>query len=361
MGEATDRRQAELRRALDANDLDALLVTSLPNVRYLTGFTGSTALLLVARVRSLVVTDFRYGGQARAEIGAAADVRVERSDLWAGLRAILTDLGVARLGVERSHLTLSGARRLEPLERLQVVPTTDLVEGLRLAKDPAEVRAIRDAAALAGEALASVLGFVRPGRTELEIAAELEAALRRRGSEWYPFPSIVASGPRAALPHARCTTRTVGRGEWLVVDFGAQVGGYCSDITRTFVVGAPADGRQREVYEVVRRAQARARAGLRAGLTGKAGDALARDLIAAEGMADAFGHSLGHGLGLEVHEAPRLSQTNEAVLPAGAVVTVEPGVYFDGWGGVRIEDDVVLRPDGAECLSDGRTDLVELT
>jgi Xaa-Pro aminopeptidase len=170
----------------------------------------------------------------------------------------------------------------------------------------------------------------------------------------------VASGPRAALPHARTSARTIAPGDWLLLDFGAQVNGYCADLTRTVVVGARADERQRTVYELVRSAQRRALEHLRAGMTGREGDALAREVIAARGFGDAFGHSLGHGLGLEVHEAPRLAPTADAPLPMHAVVTVEPGVYLPGWGGVRLEDDVYLGPDGAVVLSDGRTELVEL-
>ena len=170
----------------------------------------------------------------------------------------------------------------------------------------------------------------------------------------------MASGPRAALPHARTSTRAIGAGDLLLLDFGAQVDGYCADLTRTVVVGGRADERQRTVYELVRAAQRRALDHLRAGMTGREGDALARDVIATRGFGDAFGHSLGHGLGLEVHEAPRLAPTAEAALPLHAVVTVEPGVYLPGWGGVRLEDDVHLGPDGAEVLSDGRTELLEL-
>jgi Xaa-Pro aminopeptidase len=361
MSEAALRRQALLRRSLAQRDLDALLVTSLANVRYLTGFTGSAALALVAADGTDLVTDFRYATQAPGEVGGAAEVLVEPRDLWGAVRRRMEARRLRRVAVERDRFTLGQARELESVEGAELVPVADLVEVLRAAKDEAEVASIRAAAQLACEGLAAMLAFVRPGRTEYEIAAELEAALRRRGSEWFPFPSIVASGERAALPHARSSRREVRAGDLLVLDFGAQVDGYCSDVTRTVVVGARADDRQREMYELVRRAQARARAGLRAGLTGREGDSLGRDVIAAAGFGPAFGHSLGHGLGLEVHEAPRLSQTNEGVLPAGAVVTVEPGVYFEGWGGIRIEDDVVLRPDGAECLSDGRTELVELT
>lgn len=355
------RRLAAARRCLAERDLDALLVTWPPNVRYLTGFTGSAALLLVTADNAALVTDFRYGAQARSETEGVADVVVERNDLWGALRGLVRSRGIRRLGLERERITLSQAGEVGAIADGEAVPVSGLVEGLRIAKDEREIGAIRAAAALAGEALAEVLAFIRPGRTEYQIAAELEAAVRRRGSEWFPFPSIVASGPRSARPHARSSPREVGRGELLVIDFGAQLDGYCCDITRTFVVGSPADGRQREVYEVVRRAQADARRALRAGLTGREADDLARIPIAAAGFGDAFGHSLGHGLGLEVHEAPRLSQLNQEALPVGAVVTVEPGVYLEGWGGVRIEDDVVLRADGVECLSDGRTELVELT
>ena len=184
-------------------------------------------------------------------------------------------------------------------------------------KSPEEVAAIRAAAELAQEALAEVLPTIRPGRTEREIGADLEAALRRRGSEWHPFPTIVASGPRSALPHARTSSRAVERGEWLLLDFGAQVDGYCADLTRTVVVGGRADERQRAMYDLVRCAQGRAVEHLRAGMTGREADALARDVIAARGFGEAFGHSLGHGLGLEVHEAPRLAATSDAPLPAG--------------------------------------------
>jgi Xaa-Pro aminopeptidase len=210
------------------------------------------------------------------------------------------------------------------------------------------------------DALHEVAPTIRCGESELAIAARLEYALRRRGSEWHPFQTIVASGERSALPHARTSSRVVAPGDLLLIDFGAQVGGYCSDITRMMVVGRPADERQREVHGTVRDAQAKARAGIRAGMTGREADAMARDLIAARGFGEAFGHSLGHGIGLEVHEAPRVAATSDTPLPVGAVVTVEPGIYLPGWGGVRLEDDVWLTPDGPVLLTDGNTDLLEL-
>lgn len=353
-------RQAALRVALEGEGLDGLLVTHLPNIRYLTGFSGSAALLLVRPDTTTLITDFRYAAQAPSEAGEAAVVEIDQKSVWERLAGLLSAAPAAALGVESQALTVRDAERVAGLTRGRVVPTTDLVERLRVVKSPEEVGAIRSAATLAQAALAEVLPTVRVGQTELEVAAALESSLRRRGSEWHPFPTIVASGPRAALPHARTSSRLIEAGEWLLLDFGAQVDGYCADLTRTVVVGARADERQRTVYELVRSAQRRALEHLHAGMTGREGDALAREVIAARGFGDAFGHSLGHGLGLEVHEAPRLAPTADTPLPLHAVVTVEPGVYLPGWGGVRLEDDVHLGPDGAEVLSDGRTELVEL-
>lgn len=364
---APDRRRARqeaLVRALEADALDGLLVASRANIRYLTGFSGSAALVVVTRADVLLVTDFRYDEQARAEAGAVARVEVESTSVWDRFFKELATLGpLGELGYEAHALSVHDARRFADAGKAwRWRPTTELVERLRATKDEGEIAAIRSAARLAGEALGETLGQVRPGMTELAIAGTLEGALRRLGSEGHPFPTIVASGPRSALPHARSSARPVAAGDWLLVDFGAQVDGYCADITRTVVVGARANERQRALYGVVQEAQRRARCGVRAGMSGRDADALAREPIAAKGFGDAFGHSLGHGLGLEVHESPRLSRTNPDPLPAGAVVTIEPGVYLAGEGGVRIEDDVYLTPDGrgAELLSDGLTDLVEL-
>ncbi|HJP57870.1 MAG TPA: aminopeptidase P family protein [Gemmatimonadales bacterium] len=353
-------RQAAARRALEAEGLDALLVTHLPNIRYLTGFTGTSALLLITPERTVFISDFRYESQAEQEVGASAAVEIDRASVWDRLARTVAAAGVGTLGLEAQSLTLHDAERVAAMPRMRVQSTSGIIERLRVIKDPDEVDAIRRAAALAAAALDQVLPSVRPGETELAVAARLEAALRERGSEWHPFQTIVASGPRSALPHARTSTRTIERGDWLLLDFGAQVDGYCADLTRTIVAGARADARQRAVYETVRAAQQRALSGVQAGMTGREADALARDLIAARGFGDAFGHSLGHGLGLEVHEAPRLAATATDPLPAHAVVTVEPGVYLPGWGGVRLEDDVYLSPDGPVCLSDNRTDLIEL-
>jgi Xaa-Pro aminopeptidase len=353
-------RQAALRVALEGEGLDGLLVTHLPNIRYLTGFSGSAALLLVRPDTTTLISDFRYAVQAQAEAGEAAGVEIDQKSVWHRLERLLGATPAGSLGIESQAITVRDAERVSALSRCRLVPTADLVERLRAAKSPEEVGAIRAAAGLAQAALADVLPTVRAGQTEREVGAALEAALRHHGSEWHPFPTIVASGPRAALPHARTSARVIQAGEWLLLDFGAQVDGYCADLTRTVVVGARADDRQQTIYQLVRAAQQRALQHLRAGMTGREGDALAREVIAARGFGEAFGHSLGHGLGLEVHEAPRLAPTEESPLPLHAVVTVEPGIYLPGWGGVRLEDDVYLGPAGAVLLSDGRTELVEL-
>jgi Xaa-Pro aminopeptidase len=344
-------RQAALRQAVGAAGLDALLVTHLPNIRYLSGFTGSAALLLVQADRTILISDFRYAAQAPMEVGNAATVEIDQRSVWDRLGRVLTGDPPMSLGIEAQTLSVLDAERVSKLFSGQVVPTTELVERLRTLKSPEEVASIRAAAQLAQEALAEVLPQVRTGQTELEVGSLLEAVLRRKGSEWHPFPTIVASGERSSLPHARTS---------LLIDFGAQVDGYCADLTRTMVVGAKADERQLAMHDVVQTAQHRALGHLRAGMSSCEGDALAREVIAGRGFGDAFGHSLGHGLGLEVHEAPRLAPNSEAPLPLHAVVTVEPGVYFPGWGGIRLEDDVYLGPAGAERLSDGRTELLEL-
>lgn len=356
-------RHAALARAIEQAGLDALLVTSRANVQYLTGFSGSAGTAVVTRDDVLLVTDFRYDEQAHAEVGVAARVEIDRASVWDRVLKELGRLGPLELvGFEAHATTVREAERLFSASRpWRWQPAGELVEALRVVKDAGEVAAIRCSAELATAALRETFTAVRPGQSEFAIAGLLEGSLRRLGSAGHPFPTIVASGPRSALPHARTSAREVAAGDWLLLDFGAVVDGYASDITRTVVVGAPATEAQRGLYELVRYAQRRAREGVRAGMTGRDADALARDPIAAKGFGDAFGHSLGHGVGLEVHEAPRLAQTNPDPLPAGAVVTIEPGIYLAGQGGVRIEDDVWLSPEGPVLLSDGATDLLELT
>ena len=361
MSEQRRRRLAALLDGLTAAHVDGLLVTSLANIRYLTGFSGSSALLLVGQREALLITDFRYQTQAAEEVGDSARVLIESHSLWAGLwQQLGQQPGIHVLGFESAHLLHRDFQRLmEAGARWQWRPTIDLVETLRERKDPEEVRLIERAANVAIRALERTLAEVRVGMTELQVAGVLERALRDEGSEGFPFPSIVASGSRSALPHARATTARVREGDLLLLDFGAEVEGYCADITRTVVVGRASD-EQREIYDVVRRANEQASHSIRAGMTGRDADAIARGYIEQRGYGDLFGHGLGHGVGLEVHEAPRLSRTADGALAEGAVVTIEPGVYRPGWGGVRIEDDVVLDAAGPRILTKFTRELIEI-
>ncbi len=355
-----ERMEALLAR-LHRENLDALAVSHPANIRYLTGFSGTSGLLLVAERGAVFLTDFRYETQAREEIGDLARVVIDGTGVWERLVRLVPECGVRAVGYEAHVLSVREADRFAD-DKLpcRFSPTCELVEALRAVKAPEEVEAIRAAGALAGDALAETVRQVRAGQTEQEVAALLEGALRRGGTEGYPFPTIVASGPRAALPHARTGARVIAPGDFLLLDFGAVVDGYVSDVSRTFVVGAQPTARQQEAFALVECAQRAALAGVRAGLSGRQADALARDVMEAAGQGAAFGHSLGHGIGLEVHEAPRLARTADQVLPAGAVVTIEPGVYYSGWGGVRLEDDVVLTDGVASLLTQFPRELLVL-
>jgi Xaa-Pro aminopeptidase len=363
----SDHRPARSAAVIDAltdHHLDALLVTGRANIRYLTGFSGSSALLLVTARDSVLITDFRYQTQVVDEVGDLVRVRVESTSLWDGLWAELGHLaGRAVIGFGSGHVTHREFQRFldeAAGARWQWRPQADIIEALRESKDAAEVRLIEQAAGMATRALASTLQQVRPGLTELQVAGILEKALRDEGSEAHPFEAIVASGPRSALPHARASRRVIERDNLLLLDFGAEYGGYCSDVTRTVVVGRAAD-EVRAVYDLVRVANERASTAVRAGMTGATADAVARDYISAAGYGGDFGHSLGHGIGLEVHEAPRLARTATTKLPADTVVTIEPGIYRPEWGGVRIEDDVYLSAEGPRLLTDFTHELLELS
>ncbi len=353
-------RLSALRSSLAAAHLDALLITTLPNIRYLTGFSGSSALLVVTAHDALFISDFRYAVQAKDEVADNARIIIEPSSLWGALWGALPDLKANSIAFESAHVTHADFRRLiEAGARWEWRPSVNLVEALREQKDPGEIAHIRDAVTIAETALGQTIAQVKAGMTEMTIAGILESHLRAAGSESFPFETIIASGERSALPHARCSLRPVRSGEFLLIDFGAVSGGYCSDITRTFVVGKASD-EMREIYDVVRESNATASGGVRAGMRGRDADALARGYIERRGWGKEFGHSLGHGIGLEVHESPRLAKSTEAPLPVGSVVTIEPGIYRGGWGGVRIEDDVLLEAEGPRVLTSFSRDLIEL-
>jgi Xaa-Pro aminopeptidase len=352
---------AALVEGLTTAHLDGLLLASLPNIRYLTGFSGSSALLVVTPRDVVLITDFRYQTQVAEEVGDLARIVIEPSSLWTGLWQQLAQLSALQVvGFETAHILHRDFQRLnEAGSRWQWRPTSDLVETLRERKDETEIARITRAADVATAALERTLPQVHAGLSELAVAGILERELRNAGSEGFAFPSIVASGPRSALPHAHSSARELEAGDFLLMDFGAIVDGYCSDLTRTVVIG-PASEEHRGVYDVVRVANQRGAAGVRAGMSGRDADALAREYIESAGFGPLFGHSLGHGIGLEVHEAPRLARTAEGVLAEGAVVTIEPGVYRPGWGGVRIEHDVALDANGPRVLTNFPRELIEL-
>jgi Xaa-Pro aminopeptidase len=343
-----------LRQAMERRNLAVLLVTRPENRRYLSGFTGSAGVLLITQDRQAVATDFRYYEQVVTQCPDWELFRVGY-DFDAKLPALLRELGVqgAPVGFEATHVTVAQLSRWRAAlgDSQALLETVELVEELRQVKDEGELQAIRRAVEIADNAFSQVLHELRPGLTERAVAWQMESAMRLQGASAVAFDLIVASGPNSALPHARAGDRIIQAGEPVVFDFGCVVDGYCSDATRTICLGRPEDDQYLEIWNLVQQAQDHALAGVKGGMGGVEADALARDVIASAGYAEQFGHGLGHGIGLAAQENPRLSVTYPGAVPAGAVVTVEPGVYLPGWGGVRIEDLVVVREDGVEVLT----------
>jgi Xaa-Pro aminopeptidase len=355
-----DGRAGRLAVELREHEIDVLLVATPVNVRYLTGFTGTNGLALIYAEEAAAhrfLTDFRYATQSAAQVPDAFEREILAGDMLEGLVEVLTSSGKAkrkRLGFDDASLTVKQHARLEELlgEEWTLVPCAGIVERLRAVKDTGEIDRIRAAARLADEALRETLEAGLVGRTERDVAIELELRMRRLGAEGPSFPSIVAAGAHGALPHAEPRAREIRKDVLVTIDWGALHEGYCSDCTRTYATGERISARAREIYELVLAAQEQALAAVRAGPNGKGVDAVARDLIEKAGEGKHFGHGLGHGVGLEVHEGPRLSHlASEDSLLVGNVVTVEPGVYLPGRLGVRIEDLVVVTEDGQEVLT----------
>lgn len=344
-------RIAGLRAAMAREGLRAFMVTDGLDRRYLTGFTGSAGRLLVLEDRLPFLVDSRYYEQVPREAPELDLERVGYQPLER-LAALLSEAGLRELGIQAENVTVLELQTLEKkLPGVTLRPLAGLAGALRASKSAAEVESIQRAVDLVDLAMEEAYRIARPGMRERELAWRLEVFMRERGASALAFDIIVAAGENGALPHHRAGERVIGEGEPIVIDMGCVVDGYCSDLTRSFSLGPAADRDYERVYQVVDEANNAAVAGLRVGMTGKEGDALARDVIAAAGYGDQFGHSLGHGVGLAVHEGPRLAQTAEETLPDGAVVTVEPGIYLPGRFGVRIEDMVTLGADGAQLLT----------
>jgi len=356
-------RLGAIRDLLPARGLEALLISGAANRQYLSGFSAreeilheSCGSLLVTREAACLFTDFRYQEWAAAD-APNYEIILYKAGLGPALAEHLKALGVGRLGFETTYLTYGQYQRLthavaEAGPQVEWVPTEGLVEGLREVKATAEVAVMRQALALTEAVFQEVAAFLRPGLSERQVAWEIERRLMEQGAEGLAFHPIVAAGPNAARPHHRPGDYLLQEGEPIIIDMGARVNGYCADLTRTLILGEP-DDHFRKVYVLVRQAQSQAKAKLKAGLQSLEADALGREVIAQAGYGEAFGHSLGHGVGLAVHEAPSLSpfKGKSTVLQAGSIVTVEPGIYLTGWGGVRLEDMVLLHDDGAEVLT----------
>jgi Xaa-Pro aminopeptidase len=353
------QRRSRLLAELDGLGLDALLVTRLTNIRYLTGFSGTTA-FLVFSAKPAIAVDFRYKEQVGREV-SGIDVHqvVSSRELWPFTLELLRGSGFTRIGLEGTDLVLSQYIELQSANGSELVPTTNLVERLRYTKEPEEIDAIRRAVQLTDAAMTDLLGVIKPGMTEHRVAGEIERLQRARGGERSASEMIVASGPRSALPHGIASDRVIEQGEPVMFDLGTVVDGYLADLTRTIHLG-PAPDEFRRIYEIVGEAQQRAEDAIRPGMTAREADAVARDHIAAAGYGDRFGHSLGHSIGLDNHEQPALSPYDSTVLEPGMVVTVEPGIYLPGVAGVRTEDIVVIREDGCEVLTSSPKELVEL-
>lgn len=345
-------RIAALRKQLQEKELDAFLVSQPENRRYLSGFTGSAGYVIVTPREALLLVDFRYTEQAGQQ---APHCEVQRitGRLEEDLPALLERLGGQRWGFESAHVTVALHDKVRPVFEQAGIALQGLegtVEKIREVKDADEQAALRRAIRLTDEAFSHLLAWVRPGVTENEAAWEIEKYIREHGGEGLSFPTIVGGGPNGAMPHHAAGDRPLQAGEPIVIDMGAIVDGYHADMTRTICLGRP-DDQFWTIYNLVLAAQERAEKGMRAGMPGADVDRLARQVIADAGYGEQFGHGLGHGVGLATHELPRLSSLATEPLPPGAAVTVEPGIYLPGWGGVRIEDVVLVGEDGAEILT----------
>jgi Xaa-Pro aminopeptidase len=354
------KRRREVVKELKRRALDCLLVTHPANWYYLTGFTGESGVLVITPNGSTLITDGRFTVQAKNET-TGVHVELQAGSLYTCAGEWLRQQKVRRAGYDPGHWTVTQSKSLKKAggSKCKAVEASGIVERLRMHKDAQELAAMRKAAILAGQVLESVLPLVKPGVREAEIAAEIEYRMKKRGASGASFESIVASGKRAALPHARPTSKCIGKNELVVLDLGAILGHYCSDMTRTVYVGR-APERIRKWYNAVLSAQQAAVSAVQAGTTCGDVDAAAREVLKKSALDGYFVHSTGHGLGLEVHEEPRIARGQAIRLEAGNVITIEPGIYVEGVGGIRIEDDVAVRSRGSEVLTRVRRDLIEL-
>ena len=348
----------KLRAAFEANGIDGILISSPFNRRYISNFTGTSGVVLISSDQAQFITDFRYIEQASKQCEGFEIIKFSDTIPQEVARQV-KKLGIQKLGFEEDYISFSSYKVYDKEIEAELVPVSGVIEKLRLIKTDAEIKIIKEAADIADAAFKHILDFIRPGITELEVANELEFFMRKSGAVSSSFDTIVASGYRSALPHGVASEKVIEKGDMVTLDYGAYYKGYVSDITRTIAVGEP-DSKLKAIYEIVLEAQLRGMEGIKPGMTGKQADALTRDYISEKGYGEYFGHSTGHGIGLEVHEGPSLSMKSELVLEPGMIVTCEPGIYIPGLGGVRIEDDVLITKDHNEALTHSAKELIIL-
>ncbi|MGE7840951.1 M24 family metallopeptidase [Lysinibacillus sp. NPDC093712] len=348
----------KLRKTLQEQNIDGILITNGYNRRYMTGFTGTAGAAIVSQNDAVFITDFRYTEQAAAQIKDFQIVQHEVT-LLEEIATQVKAMGIKSLGFEKDTVSFGTYELYKSVIQADLVPVSGLIEKIRLIKTEQEINIIKVACEIADHAFTHILDFIKPGKTELEVSNELEFFMRQQGATQSSFDTIVASGLRSALPHGVATNKVIEKGDFVTLDFGALYNGYISDITRTVAVGEPSE-KLVEMYNTVLASQLLSLEKVGPGLTGIQADAIARDYLTEKGYGEAFGHSLGHGIGLEVHEGPGLSKRSETVLEPGMAVTIEPGVYVPGVGGVRIEDDILITESGNELLTHSTKELIIL-
>lgn len=347
-----------LRRSLEQNKLDGLIITNAYNRRYISGFTGTAGVVLITATKALFITDFRYTEQANEQV-IGFDIIEHKQPIIKEIAKQIDQLNLKRVGFEKNDLSFALYEQYKNEVTADLIPTAGLIEELRLVKTPEELEVLKEAAKISDAAFDHILTVIKPGVTEIEISNELEFFMRKKGAQSSSFDIIVASGYRSALPHGVASHKEITSGELVTMDFGALYNGYCSDMTRTVAVGE-ISGELHNIYHTVLDAHLKGMNGIKAGITAKEADALTRDHINEKGYGQYFGHSTGHGLGLEVHEAPGLSSRSDVTLTEGMVVTVEPGIYVPNVGGCRIEDDIVVTKEGNESLNRSPKQLITL-
>lgn len=351
-------RVEKLRIRMQEQGLDAMLITSPYNLRYMSHFTGTTGLAVVTLEKAFFVTDFRYTEQvAKQAIGY--EIIQNKGPIYDEVVNIVRSNGIEALGFEEDFVTFSTFEALEDMMPCDLVPVSGMMEALRLIKEPAEIATIKKACSISDAAYEHILGVVKPGMTEIEVANELDFYMRKLGASGVSFETIVASGVRSAMPHGVASSKVIEQGDFITIDFGCYYDGYVSDMTRTFALGEP-DPKLKEIYQIVLEAQLKVIDAAKPGVTGAQLDTIARDHIASHGYGEAFGHSTGHGIGLEIHESPAISAKSDYTLVPGNVITDEPGIYLPGIGGVRIEDDLVITETGNEIICTPSKELIVL-